>query len=256
MVIMTITHMEKRQQRMVDIHSHIIPMIDDGARDEAEALSLLRLAQQDGITHIVATPHIHSGRFENTQSSIFAGLELLKQLIIDNHLSIKVAAACELRLDIEHMPALISGDIPILGVYKGYKLILLEFPHSHIPVGAESFIKWLIKNKYRPVIAHPERNRELQKFPNLLNPFIKQGCFTQVTARSITGEFGDTAREMVAELLDGKKVTVVASDAHNVKRRPPILSEAFQNVAQKYGSKRAETLFITNPKILCQSLFQ
>lgn len=256
MVIMTITLMGKRPRRMVDIHSHIIPMIDDGARDEAEALSLLRLAQDDGITHIVATPHIHSGRFENTQHSIQTGLTLLKQLIFDNQLSIKVAAACELRLDVEHMATLASGNIPILGVYKGYKLILLEFPHSHIPVGADSFIKWLIKNKYRPVIAHPERNRDFQKFPNLLNPFIKLGCLTQVTARSITGEFGESAHTLVTELLNEKKVAVVASDAHNIKRRPPILSRAFQEVAHKYGSKRAETLFITNPKVLCRSLFQ
>ena len=224
MVIMTIILMERKNHNMIDIHSHIIPGIDDGARDEAETLSLLRMAQDDGTTHIVATPHINIGRFDNDQVCIMNGLALLKRIINENNLTIQVA-------------------------------ILLEFPHSHIPPGSDNFIKWLFNNGYRPIIAHPERNRDLLRSPSLLAPFIRLGCLTQVTAGSITGKFGPEVKTFAFELLKQNKVTVVASDAHNIKRRPPILSEAYNFVAHEFGEDKAIKLFKLNPQAITQTLF-
>lgn len=255
MVIMTIILMEKKNHNMIDIHSHIIPGIDDGARDEAETLSLLRMAQDDGTTHIVATPHINIGRFDNDQACIMDGLALLKKIINENNLTIQVAAACELRIDVELMAKLKSGLIPALGVLKGLKTILLELPHSHIPPGSDNFIKWLFNNGYRPIIAHPERNRDLLRSPSLLDPFLRLGCLTQVTAGSITGNFGPDVKAFSFELLKQNKVTVVASDAHNIKRRPPILSEAYNFVTHEFGEDKAIKLFKHNPQALTQTLF-
>ncbi|MGP9671382.1 tyrosine-protein phosphatase [Pseudoalteromonas sp. AOP31-A2-14] len=199
---------------MYDIHSHLIPGIDDGARDEVDALSLLRLAQNDGTTHIVVTPHIHYGRFENSTKTIMAGLQTLKKIIKESELTIKVAAASELRLDIELMAKLKAGDIPTLGVSDGLETILLEFPHSHVPPGSENFVKWLFANGYRSLLVHPERNRELLRSPQLLNPFLRLGCLTQVTAASITGGFGEASQNYSKILLKEDKVSVVASDGH------------------------------------------
>ncbi|TGE83946.1 capsule biosynthesis protein CapC [Pseudoalteromonas sp. KS88] len=252
---MIIIRMVIKSHKMFDIHSHIIPRIDDGARDEADALSLLRLAQQDGTTHIVATPHIHSGRFENDQNTIFAGLSTLKKIIKEHSLTINVAASCELRLDIVHMAKLMSGEIPTLGTVNGYKIVLLEFPHSHIPPGAENFVKWLFNNGYKPIIAHPERNRDLLKSPSLLNPYLRLGCLTQVTAGSITGEFGNTVKSYALSLLAQDKVDVIASDAHNISRRPPVLSKAYALVTKEFGVEKADTLFKITPQKLTQTLF-
>lgn len=255
MVITTITLMERVRLDMIDIHSHIIPGIDDGARDTAEALSLLRIAQEDGITHIVATPHINSGRFDNDDVNIMEGLALLKKIIIENNLSIQVAAACELRIDVGHMNRLKAGLIPHFSNYEGLKVILLEFPHSHIPPGSENFIKWLFSNGYKPIIAHPERNRDLLRQPSLLKSFISLGCLTQLTAGSITGQFGPEIESFSFQLLKENKVSVVASDAHNIKRRPPILSKAYKLVASEFGEKTATSLFIENPRAITKSLF-
>ncbi|MEM5550503.1 CpsB/CapC family capsule biosynthesis tyrosine phosphatase [Pseudoalteromonas neustonica] len=252
---MIITRMEIRRHSMFDIHSHIIPGIDDGARDEAEALSLLRLAQQDGTTHIVATPHIHCGRFENDHDTIHAGLNTLKRIIKDHSLTINVAASCELRLDIEHMPKLMRGEIPCLGIVDGLKVILLEFPHSHIPPGSENFVKWLFNKGYKPLIAHPERNRELLKSPSLLTPYLRLGCLTQVTAGSVTGEFGNKVKSFALSLLAQDKVDVIASDAHNISRRPPVLSDAYAVITKEYGLEKADMLFKTTPQKLTQTIF-
>ena len=120
---------------MFDIHSHILPSIDDGAKDLDESLALLKMAEDDGITHMVATPHIHIGRFNNRSSHIYESLVNLRLHAKNAGIGVKLAAAAEVRLDVELMALVMSNQLPFIGEIANKNVLLLELPHSHMPQG-------------------------------------------------------------------------------------------------------------------------
>jgi len=240
---------------MIDIHSHILPGIDDGAKDLNESLALLTIAQNDGITHMVATPHIHIGRFNNSVSQLYSELANLKAQALVNNIGIKLAVAAEVRLDVELMSLVLSNKLPYIGTLNSVNYLLLELPHSHVPQGYDKFINWLAKQNIKVIIPHPERNRDIQVNPFYINRLKQLGCEFQLTASSIEGAWGETAKNISIDMLKKGLVTYVASDAHSVKRRPPILSKAKKIVSELIGQNDAHDLFFTNPKRITESLF-
>lgn len=240
---------------MIDIHSHILPGIDDGARDLDESLALLKIAQNDGITHMVATPHIHIGRFNNSSTHLFSSIENLKSQLLSNNINVKLAVSAEVRLDVELMSLVLSNKIPFIGSSGKFNYLLLELPHSHVPQGYDKFINWLGKRNIKVIIPHPERNREIQSKPYYIQRLKQLGCEFQLTASSIEGSWGDTAKTISFKMLQQGEVSYVASDAHSVKRRPPVLSKAKNIVSELIGDHKALDLFVNNPKKLTESLF-
>ncbi|WP_024609245.1 CpsB/CapC family capsule biosynthesis tyrosine phosphatase [Pseudoalteromonas sp. TAB23] len=240
---------------MIDIHSHILPGIDDGAKYLSDSLALLNIAQNDGITHMVATPHIHIGRFNNLASQLYSELANLKAQALVNNIGIKLAVAAEVRLDVELMSLVLSNKLPFIGTLNSVNYLLLELPHSHVPQGYDKFINWLAKQNIKVIIPHPERNRDIQANPFYIERLKQLGCEFQLTASSIEGAWGETAKNISIDMLEKGLVTYVASDAHSVKRRPPILSKAKQIVSEQIGQNDAHDLFFTNPKRLTESLF-
>ncbi|KPZ66080.1 Tyrosine-protein phosphatase YwqE [Pseudoalteromonas sp. P1-16-1b] len=240
---------------MIDIHTHILPGIDDGAKDLTESLALLKLAENDGITHMVATPHIHVGRFNNAAAQIQNDLESLKREAHKEGINVKLAAAAEVRLDIELMAMVMANKLPFIGKIADKNVLLLELPHSHMPQGYDKFIQWLAKQNMRVIIPHPERNRDIQSNLYYIQHLNQLGCDFQLTASSIEGEWGESAQTIALQMLQDGLVNYVASDAHSVKRRPPILSHARKTVAQLLGEERATALFVTNPLQLTECLF-
>ena len=241
---------------MIDIHCHILPGIDDGARDMAESIELLRIAQSDGIKRIVLTPHIHMSRFENTKTDIFTALTTLKQQAAEQSIAVELAAAAEVRIDALMLPMIEKNLLPFLGKYQGQKFLLLELPHSHIPAGSDKLVKWLKMKNITPVIAHPERNRELLKNPDKVKTFQRLGCWFQLTSSSLTGGFGESCKLLSEKYLNEGLFNIVATDAHNTHKRPPILSKAFAQVQLLCGDSTAEALFISNPYNITKSLFE
>ena len=240
---------------MIDIHSHILPGIDDGAKDLSESLALLNIAKNDGITHMVATPHIHIGRFNNSASQLYSELANLKAQALVNNIGIKLAVAAEVRLDVELMSLVLGNKLPFIGTLNSVNYLLLELPHSHVPQGYDKFINWLTKQNIKVIIPHPERNRDIQVNPFYIDRLKQLGCEFQLTASSIEGAWGETAKNISIDMLKKGLVTYVASDAHSVKRRPPILSKAKKIVEELIGQNDAHHLFFTNPKRLTESLF-
>ena len=179
---------------MIDIHSHILPGIDDGAKDLSESLALLNIAQNDGITHMVATPHIHIGRFNNSASQLYSELVNLKAQALVNNINIKLAVAAEVRLDVELMSLVLSNKLPFIGTLNSVNYLLLELPHSHVPQGYDKFINWLAKQNIKVIIPHPERNRDIQANPFYIERLKQLGCEFQLTASSIEGAWGETAK--------------------------------------------------------------
>jgi protein-tyrosine phosphatase len=232
---------------MIDLHCHLLPGIDDGASSMEEALSLARLAVNDGITHMVVTPHVHPGRYENDVRSIRPVFEAFQAALVENDILLSVKAAGEVRLSVEVLTMFAAGQLPFLGEWDGKKVMLLELPHSHVPPGSDKLVKWLLDRGVLPMIAHPERNKGIMADVTKLAPFIEMGCLFQLTAMSVSGGFGVEAKRLSDQMLDNGWVTVIASDGHNCDRRPPVLSEAVRAAAELIGDSEARRLVWGNP---------
>lgn len=227
---------------MIDIHCHILPGIDDGANTLADSIRLLNIAMADGITHIVATPHIHPGRFDNDLQSIQSAYQTLAIWIKKNQTPIKLSTAAEVRISVEVLSMLDKDSIPFVGEWDGYNVMLLEMPHSHILPGSDKLVKLLLKNNIRPLIAHPERNKEIMADPEKIKPFVDAGCLLQLTSGSIVGRFGAQAKKISEYLLQENVVTLIATDAHNEKYRPPKLAEGYARVTDILGADYSQQL--------------
>lgn len=238
---------------MIDLHSHLLPGIDDGAPDLATALELAKIAVSDGITHMVCTPHIHPGRYDNTIETIQQALAELQQGLIEHQIDLVISAAAEVRFGMELMVAVRQNSIPFLGEWQGQPVLLLEFPHGEIPFGAEHLTAWLLQQGIKPLIAHPERNKGLLRAPNKITPFLEQGCLLQVTAGAVAGRFGKPAQRLAHALLVEGAVTILASDAHNIEYRPPILSEGKAAASALIGEAAAQRLVLDNPWQIAES---
>jgi len=208
---------------LIDIHSHILPNVDDGARTVSEALDMLKMAIDQGVTTQVLTPHIHLGRFNNTKVHLTRAFTDFKNEVEKSNLPIKLHLGSECRIGPEMMQLVNQDAIPYLGMYQGKKTFLLEFPRTEVPFGSDNLVRWLLSKNYLPIIVHPERNSTFLKNRTKLQTFIDLGCPLQITASSITGKFGADVQQMCKDLLLAGQVDVIASDCHNLKGRTPDL---------------------------------
>ena len=240
---------------MIDLHCHLLPGIDDGPDTLEQSLELCRIAVADGITRAVVTPHIHPGRWGNTRASIASDCAALQSELDAQSIDLRLGFAAEVRLTDQVMGQIEREEIPYYGEVDGYRVMLLEFPHGHVIPGSEQLVNWLIRQKIRPLIAHPERNRQIMKNPALLQPFIEAGCWLQITGGSVTGGFGERAQAIARQLLEADQVAVVASDGHNRKARPPALRQAFIRIASEYGQARAQQLMLDTPGAIAAGQF-
>ena len=240
---------------MIDIHCHLLPGIDDGAPDMATALSMARLAVANGIERMVLTPHILPGLYENTRVIIGEALAEFSKALDDEGIQLDVQAAAEVRITPEIRQMLAADELPLLGELNDYKVFLLEFPHSHIPPGSERLIDWLINHDVRPMIAHPERNKDvIRKFEKIV-PFVSAGCLLQVTAGSIAGNFGEACQHRSRQMLELGWVTALASDAHNLNHRAPELEPGRLAAAKVVGEAQSWQLVRDNPWSIVSGLF-
>lgn len=232
---------------MIDLHCHLLPGIDDGPETLETALSLARHAVAAGISVSVLTPHIHAGRYENRAEGIRREAESFQAELNRNDIALTVRAAAEVRLDHEVVDWIAADQIPFLGFWRGEKVMLLELPHSHVPVGADRLVEWLLKLGIRPMIAHPERNKDIMRSVDKLFPFVRLGCLLQVTAGAVAGAFGENARQRAVDLLGRGWVTILASDAHNLDARPPELEPGRAAAAAIVGEAESWNLVRHRP---------
>jgi len=231
---------------MVDIHSHILPGVDDGVKNVVDALAMLRLAVKDGVMSQVLTPHIHIGRFDNAKHDLQKRFEAFQHIVEHAKIPIDLHLSAEIRLCPEIVQMVEKDKIPWLGHWNGDRTFLMEFPERHIPAGSINLIKWLRQNNTLPVIVHPERNNNIQSKPERLDPFLEEGCLVQITASSLTGNFGRKAKKTAIKLLKQDKVFVIASDSHNLSYRPPNLSQGVAEAAKVVGKRKANDMVSTN----------
>lgn len=235
---------------MIDLHCHFLPGIDDGAQTLADGLALARAAAADGITYSVMTPHIHPGRYENTRSTIERAFNDFRRALRKARIPLHIGMAAEVRLSQEILALLNRNEVPFLGSLDGYTILLLEFPHTQITPGADKLVARLIKDKIRPLIAHPERNQDVIRDLSKIRPFVEMGCFLQITAGSLLGHFGRASQSRGFQLLESDVFKVLASDAHNLTGRRPALREGVEAAAKVVGMQAAQDLVSRNARMI------
>ncbi len=241
---------------MIDLHSHLLPGVDDGAQTLDDALGLARAAVAAGITHSVLTPHFHPGRFENVVDDVRRRLEAFRAALAAHAIPLQVAVAGEVRAGPEVMLWAQSDALPVLGQWDGMAVVLLEFPHGQLPLGSEKLVAWLVRRGIRPLIAHPERNKDVIRRLEAIAPLVAEGALLQVTADAVAGNFGPLAHGRAVELLERGWVTVLASDAHNLAHRPPRLATGRDAAAHIVGAAAAWRLVHDNPARIAASHFE
>ena len=226
---------------MVDIHCHILPELDDGAKSVEQALQMAEMAIEDGITHVVGTPHANSEyRFD------FAEVQERRcelQASLGDRL--KLATGCDFHLSVENLEAIRADPTKYAINQKRY--LLVEFAEFAIPPTADEALHGLQLLGLSPIITHPERNRLIRSQPQRLWGWLRQGCYIQLTAQSLLGKWGESTQKQVEEWLDQRIVHFFASDAHNTTQRPPRLKQAYTVVAERWGEALAQSLFRENP---------
>ncbi|MDA8125837.1 MAG: capsular biosynthesis protein [Deltaproteobacteria bacterium] len=225
------------------MHCHILPGIDDGPKTVDDALAMCRIAVEDGIHTIVATPHCYKGRYANDASTILPAYELLQRRIREEGLDLNLQVAGDMHIDPD-LPAFLKDNPPLCA---GGRFVLVELPSESIPRFVGEFLFSLRVAGFTPILTHPERNRMIQRRPALVEEWIKGGTFMQVTAMSLTGEFGAEAQNAAFALLDRGDVHFVATDAHSATWRRPVLSKAAELLRGRVGEKKARCLVKENP---------
>lgn len=233
---------------MVDIHSHILPEVDDGARSWEMALHMCQMAAADGIDHIVATPHANDD-YAYDRPWLSSVLEQLQQRV---GASPRLSLGCDFHFSYDNLKAL--EDEPGRFTIGRTSYLLIELSDFAIPNSVGDKIVSLIEGGLKPILTHPERNAILQRSPGKVLEWAREGCIVQVTANSFTGRWGDKAQKVANWLLERQAVHVVASDAHSVESRPPILSGARKVIAKSSGAEIAQALVEDNPRAIVSGL--
>lgn len=224
---------------MIDLHSHILPGLDDGARDLSESLDMLRLAAADGTKVICATPHRHGPSYDVPAAAAEAAWKALVEAAAQERIAIEVRLAAEAWFRVD-LPELVrDGKVtPFSAGPRRY--LLLEFPPTHVPTEAADTLFRLRLEGVTPVIAHPERNPSFWARPGDAVALRDQGALLQVTAGSLTGLFRKESMECARELARRGAVDLIASDAHRRDRRLPGIAEASRVLAKWAGKRTAE----------------
>jgi protein-tyrosine phosphatase len=226
---------------LIDIHSHVLFGVDDGARTIEDSLAMVRMAAEHGTTDIVATPHASPAyKFDPARN-----LERLAQIEEQAGGILRLHSGCDFHLSFDNIQDAIEHPTKYTIDHKNY--LMVEFSDMLVFHNTAEIFGWLMDAGMIPVITHPERNPLLRQRLDTMAEWIAEGARVQVTAQSLTGRFGKRAQACSRELLNRGMVHVIASDGHDIEHRPPCMDEAFEWLKANYSEATAKLLCITNP---------
>lgn len=232
---------------MIDIHSHILHGLDDGAADLAESLNMARMAVADGVTAMVATPHMMpDGPFANRREAVMERLAELKAALAQEKIPLEALPGGEVYLD-PNVPTELGKGSLLTCADRGAH-VLIELPAGEIPPYAERVLFECRLQRVVPIIAHPERNVRSSEDLETLAGWVRNGALLQVNARSLLGESGTGTAKAARTIIERRMAHFVASDAHGAERRPPGLSAARREVERIAGGEAARIIFEENPR--------
>ena len=282
---------------MIDLHAHLLPGLDDGAKTLEESVQMCWISYKDGVRTIVGTPHTLNGLYLNDRETILAKVKELNEALMkfgirnaefgikepnaalhtpqsemffnsairnpqsaiilnselrapNSELPLRILPGADVRLCEKTLLQLDQGKV--MTISDGKKYLFLEFPFQGIPYQAEEIIFQIRTRGIIPIITHPERNLEIGQRPQRYYEMIRIGCLGQVTAMSLTGDFGSRVRQIAEKLLKNRLIHFIASDAHSTDGRPPILSEGVRAAEKIVGKEEAQKMVTKYPQAILE----
>lgn len=230
-----------------DIHCHLLPGIDDGSPDLETSLAMAQMAVDDGIHTIIVTPHQLGNFAHNHGDDIRARTLELQQFLDAEQIPLEVLPGGDVRIEDGMIEKLLSGEVMTLGDYGRH--VLLELPHElYFPL--ENVLTALERQGMTGILSHPERNQGIMRDTSMLEPLVEMGCLMQVTAGSLMGTFGSRSQELGEWMLEQGLVHFIATDAHGVRSRRPLMNRAYDRVAELVGEDTAADLCSINPELV------
>jgi len=233
---------------MIDLHTHLLWDWDDGPDDRAQAIDMCRVAEKDGIKTIALTPHVfrlsrHGNNLDVLRQRMVEFSEGMTDVPIEFHCGAEVFVHPEVVASIEKFGFTLDST----------NYVFIEFPSDAVPPGTGNLVYSLMAKGYVPIISHPERNKGFIERPELLYELISTGCVAQVTAMSVTGEFGRETRNAAGLFLEHNLVHIIASDAHSSHLRPPVLSAAVEAARKIVGDAKATAMVTEIPQAILEN---
>jgi protein-tyrosine phosphatase len=236
---------------LIDLHSHLLPGIDDGSKDLAMSLAMARMASCDGISTIACTPHILPGVYNNNGPAIRGAVARLSQSIAEAGIPISLVAGADVHIAPDLDIQLRDGRALTL---NNSSYLLLEPPHHVLPPRLEDLIFGLQTAGYVPILTHPERLSWIEVHYDLIRRLVSSSVLMQITAGSLMGRFGRRPRYWAERMLDEGLCHLLATDAHNTEQRPPRMADAREFVAQRLGDDEAINLVLRRPQGILDNL--
>jgi len=231
---------------MIDLHTHYLPGLDDGAKSLEETLAMAEMAWRDGIRRVVVTPHVAEGQWETTPEEIAQKMEEVQAACREQGLGLEFISGAEVLIGDDLPERVQDGRAPTLAGMGQY--LLLEFPFVGLPLCTKDVIFQLRLQGVRPIIAHPERYGEFQQEPERFYRFAVDGILGQVTAQSLLGGYGPQPKRTAELFIKHRWAQIIATDTHGPTNRPPILSEAVQAAAALIGEEEARKMVTETPQ--------
>ena len=225
---------------MIDLHSHILPEIDDGSKNLYESLEMARMAVDSGVTAIVATPHCMDDR----RWEVYDAWKLFVRMLEEHEIPLKLFLGMEIFGTEDTASMLRNGKLFTL---NDSRYPLIEFPFHTDGEVETGILRSVCRAGFRPVVAHPERYACIQRNPELINQWYRMGCLFQVNRGSLLGRFGGRAEMMAMELVERGFAAVIASDAHSSQVRTPWMDDVRQLLSKEFSRQYAKALLEDNP---------
>jgi protein-tyrosine phosphatase len=230
---------------MIDLHTHLLPDWDDGAVDWNEMSKMAKVAEKDGIKKMVLTPHIFRlSKYRNDLGVLELRMAQFREKAAE--LPIEFYRGAEVFVHHEMVERIKENNLTI----NGTDYVFVEFPADYVLAGVRDLFYQLMLDGFIPIISHPERNLAFAEKPELLFDLVKMGSLAQVTTKSLTGEFGRETRRVARLFLEHNLVHIIASDAHDSEKRPPVLSVGAKEAAKVVGEERAQAMVTTVPQAI------
>jgi protein-tyrosine phosphatase len=236
---------ENRGDKLIDLHSHLLPGIDDGSKDLAMSLAMARVASSDGISTIACTPHILPGVYNNSGPAIRSAVARLAESIVEAGIPISLVTGADVHIAPDLAVWLSDGRALTL---NDSRYLLLEPPHHVLPPRLEDLIFGLQAAGYVPILTHPERLSWVEGHYDLIGRLASSSVLMQITAGSVMGRFGRRPRYWAERMLDEGLCHLLATDAHNTEQRAPRMADARDFVAQRVGDDEAINLVVRRPQ--------
>jgi protein-tyrosine phosphatase len=229
-----------------DIHCHIVPGVDDGAKSLRESMKMLEMEYADGVRGIIVTPHYRRGMFETDDERVIEQFERLKEESAKTYPDLKLYLGCEFHAYTDMLEVFENHSRKAITMADS-SYVLLEFSEEKSMHYIKGRTGQLIEEGYTPIIAHIERYPVVTRHPEFVRELVRCGARIQINAESLMGDMGWSVKHFCKSLMKERLVDFIGSDAHNIKTRRPNLGRAAAYVKRKYGEDAAARIFYENP---------